>query len=389
MHILIIPSWYSTKENPVGGVFFREQARALLKAGHQVGVLVAPKIRTKKDLRSLRYLSELNTKIEREDDDGLITYRTSLLPWLPRFMRGARDQLVNRAAMEAFSQYCKEVGQPDLIHAHSILPGGWLAAQIKEKWSVPVVLTEHFSGFVQNLVAPWQSKKIQYTLRAVDKVVAVSPPLSAALSAYAPEREIEVLGNIVDTELFAPPTQEPPSSPFIFVLIARLTPRKAVDVLLRAFQKAFAGQDVWLHIAGEGEERERLELLTKELKLETQVAFLGASSREQVRYELQRSHALVSSSHKETFGVTVIEALACGKPVVATCSGGPEFIIAEHNGLLVHPGDTDALALAMKRMIQDYSQYDSAAIRDDCVSRFSEQAIVGQLDAIYSKLVAL
>ena len=102
---------------------------------------------------------------------------------------------------------------------------------------------------------------------------------------------------------------------------------------------------------------------------------------------MQESHVVVSSSDFETFGITLIEAMACGKPVVATRSGGPEFFVDDKNGLLVPTGDRDALALALTRIRETHSSYDPESISKRCASRFGHDAILTRIERIYEELV--
>jgi L-malate glycosyltransferase len=136
-----------------------------------------------------------------------------------------------------------------------------------------------------------------------------------------------------------------------------------------------------------GPERERLEKIACELGIERQVNFLGRLSREQVRAVMQSSHAVVSSSHFETFGITLIEAMACGKPVIATRSGGPETIVTKENGLLVEAGNVEALAQAMLELRQCYADYPPEQIRAGCVARFSSPVFVNTMTKIYKDLL--
>ena len=93
-------------------------------------------------------------------------------------------------------------------------------------------------------------------------------------------------------------------------------------------------------------------------------------------------------SHIETFGVVLAEALACGLPVIATHSGGPQSIVTEADGLLVPPADVPALADALRTMREQSARYDSADIRARCRARFGEAAVVSQLAAIYADVLA-
>ena len=119
--------------------------------------------------------------------------------------------------------------------------------------------------------------------------------------------------------------------------------------------------------------------------LESQVSLLGRLSRTEVHREIRSSHCLLLTSHYETFGVVLIEALALGRPVIASMCGGPECIVDDSNGLLVPPSDVAALAHAMKIMKQNIRNYDCSAIRRDVLKRFGRQRLLTDLNAAYQQ----
>lgn len=386
MHILVIPSWYATPRNPIRGSFFREQALALAKAGHRVGLLVPPS-----RLRTLNGLHEVTRGWRRpvsaltiENDAGLITYRLPWWGWQGSVWPPQRGKL----ALAAFDRYCEEQGCPDVIHAHSILYAGYIAVAIKQARGVPVVLTEHAFNYLAPLwIMPDQHPRIRHTLAHSDAVLAVSATLARALASYGPGVDVNVIYNIVDTALFHLPDQEPAPPPFTFSIIARLLSNKNHATLLRAFAAAFRGQPVRLLIGGDGPQRRRLERLAARLDIAGQVEFLGALSRQRVRETIWRSHAVISASRFETFGLTLAEAMACGRPVIATRSGGPESFVTPETGTLIPVNNVDALAQAMRQMVADYGRYNPVHIRSYCVAHFSEAAIVGQLEAVYASVI--
>ena len=131
----------------------------------------------------------------------------------------------------------------------------------------------------------------------------------------------------------------------------RLTRQKALEVALEAVALT---DGVTLVLAGEGDERPALERRARELGLGGRVRFLGAQSRERVLELFRAADALVLSSAWENFPHTVVEALAVGTPVLATTAGGVgEVVEHERNGLLVEPGDAQALARAVQRFFGD------------------------------------
>ncbi|MFA6661181.1 MAG: glycosyltransferase, partial [Bacilli bacterium] len=89
----------------------------------------------------------------------------------------------------------------------------------------------------------------------------------------------------------------------------------------------------------------------------------------------------------ETFGVVLIEALALGKPVISTRSGGPEDIVEETNGLLVPTNDREALGKAMQYMVENYNTYNPQEIQQRCHEKFSEASVAKRLVNVYQQVL--
>jgi glycosyltransferase involved in cell wall biosynthesis len=167
--------------------------------------------------------------------------------------------------------------------------------------------------------------------------------------------------------------------------VAFLTPNKGQADLIEAFAIAFKGnKDVRLKIGGDGISMSTLIEKAEELGVSDQVVFMGMLSRDEVLREMQLCDCFVLSSHYETFGVVLVEALACGKPVVATACGGPECIVNEKNGYLVPVKDIHALA---KTMLKIKSQiFSSNEISKECQECFGEESVVAKIKEVYGEV---
>ena len=383
MHLLIIPSWYPYANRPLTGIFFREQALALREADYQVGV-VAP---IQKSIKEISGLSSFRSGgAYWVDDGGVATLREE--QWsIPKFRRlnMSRWLACGRRLVE---EYIAAKGRPDIVHAHSLLYAGMLAVEIKEIHQIPYVITEHSSGYARGLIHEWQLPYIRTAIREASWHLAVSQELAQLLGSFVavPGRGWSYLPNMVDTDFFSGGPVEPCTDrkrPFVFFAAAFLTQNKGMHFLIEAFASNFAGAEVELWIGGDGEEKERLEQQTSKAGVNGRIRFLGQLDREQMRSTMQRCDAFVLPSFYETFGVVLIEALATGKPVIATRCGGPESIVNEKNGFLVDPANADALGGAMRQMIETRDRFHKETIRADCIARFSRRAVIGELGNIY------
>jgi len=325
-----------------------------------------------------------------EDDDGIPTYSHHAWAWLPRIPY-SNGHLWIRAGKRLFEQYVADYGKPDVIHAHSALFAGVLAARLQRYYNLPYVITEHRSTYMRGVIQFWESSLIKEAFAAAQARVVVSPQMGKVLETIYGETVHPWIWvpNMVDHN-FQPPNHRESHAPFLvrFLSIGLMVTEKGQADLLRAFADCFKGDHgVQLRLGGDGPLRHNLERLALEYGVQQQVVFLGTLSRDQVLAEMQAASVFVLPSHYETFGLVLIEALACGKPVVATACGGPESIVHPGNGLLVPPRDPRALGGALVQMRLTFTTYDPESLRTDCLGRFGEQAVVARLDQVYRSVL--
>ena len=137
--------------------------------------------------------------------------------------------------------------------------------------------------------------------------------------------------------------------------IAALNVKKGLDVLIKAFaQLKDTDLSLYLVLVGDGPLRAELEQLAAKLAMNDRIKFLGWRGRSQISKLLHGCEAFVLPSRSEPFGIAILEALACKKPVIATAVGGvPEIIESGRNGVLVEPDDPLALAETLSRVVKD------------------------------------
>lgn len=373
-HIVVIPSWYGSGRGSDGG-YFRDQALALQSAGHRVAIL-APGIHTGRDLRAGRVSANHSGPVTVEHD-GIPIYRNTRRVRMPRLPY--RNAICwSLAGLALYRAYVTECGPPDLVHAHSCLNAGVLAALIRARYGVPFVVTEHSTGFAQQRLRRWERDLVRRVIRRADARIAVSPHLAALLEKQFAGSGWDYVPNILGDAFLAVPQRKPAAAgPFTFLCAARFAPVKNHRLLIAAFADAFAGDDrTRLALAGDGPLLPTMQEFAASLGIAAQVDFLGALPAPELRTAMERADAFVLASDVETFGVVVIEAQSAGLPVIATESGGPDHLVDASNGMLVPPRDRASLRDALRRMRSEAGQYDRLHIATDAIRQFGPESFV-------------
>ena len=222
---------------------------------------------------------------------------------------------------------------------------------------VPVAVVPHLFGATvfQELPAPlatavWLAERpLGYAYRDVP-FQAISESTADDLARRGiPRDRIRVIYCGIDTDRYTPDPAARAAAP-VFAYLGRLKKYKGVDLVIRAFAQ-LAHPEATLEIAGSGDYRAQLERLVASLDLGARVRFLGRISEVGKLALLRRAWALALASPKEGWGITNLEAAACGTPVVASDSPGlRESVRDGETGFLVPHGDTGAMAEAMARL---------------------------------------
>jgi glycosyltransferase involved in cell wall biosynthesis len=192
---------------------------------------------------------------------------------------------------------------------------------------------------------PWVYRRVPFE--------AISQSTADDLVERGIQRErIRVIYCGIDSQHFTPDPASRSSEP-LFVYLGRLKRYKAVDLVIRGFARV-AIPGARLEVAGAGDYRPELESLAKSLDLGDRVKFLGRISEDEKLRLLRRAWALVFTSPKEGWGITNLEAAACGTAVIASDSPGiRESVRHAETGFLVPHGDVEALAASMSRIASD------------------------------------
>ncbi len=250
-------------------------------------------------------------------------------------------------------------GSVDLVLGAFAYPDGWAAVVLAKLLGVPAVVKVHGSDIHRDGAVPGLREKIGWALRAADAVVGPSAPLlehAQALGAK-PERSF-VIPNGVDLEAFRPRERsecrailgQPGDVRPRVTYVGRLERAKGVLDLIEAFARVRASRpDVQLAMVGDGDARRACERLARERGLP--VVFAGARAPEEIPMWVGASDVVALPSWSEGMPNAVVEAIASGRPVVATTVGALPSLVTEAAGELVPPCQPQRLAEALSRVL--------------------------------------
>ncbi len=242
--------------------------------------------------------------------------------------------------------------QCDIIHAHWAM-NGVIAALAGKIMRVPVLTTLRGEDAGRAGSSPVHRLFLRACLTFSDAVVSVSSKMCENLMKTFPEQKgkISFVANGVGERFYALPIKNCFERVNILVL-GNLIPVKGLDVILKALAHCDSQKTWRLRLVGDGTEKHRLQELTRKLGLRKQVRFYGQISPQEVVALLAQTDILVQASYREGRPNAVLEAMAAGVSVIGSdIDGISELIEHGKNGLLFPPGDSDALALLLDRLM--------------------------------------
>lgn len=289
----------------------------------------------------------------------------------------------------------------DVLHAHYTIPhavSAYLARAAAffdhDRRAPRMVTTLHGTDITIVGNDPSYAPLTQFVLQQSDAVTAVSHDLARRTREnfcleFGGPCEIEVLPNFVDTELFAPqPRRDGGEEPPTAVHVSNFRAVKRVPWLLRAFEIATRGTVARLTLVGDGPDFAASKALARELGIADRVLFLG--ERDALPELLSPADVFALASSEESFGLSALEAMSCGTPVVATRVGGVSEVV-DHgvSGLLVEADDLHGFAARLKELLfdRDRARAMGAKARVIAETRFARDAVVGRYEALYRRLI--
>jgi len=382
--VLFLTPWYPEKARPIDAIFIREHAKAVSLYDDVVVLQVAEE--PKKDIKGF-------FTIEKETDEGITQ-------GIPTYRVWHKDIRIRKiwylfylwGVFKAFHFILSQGFQPDIIHAH-YFSAGVPAVLIGKIYSIPVVITEHYSGFPKRMLRRIDVLKARYAFRWADFVLPVSSHLQRSIEGYGIKANFEVIPNVVDTKLFFPDIKDLERNggkKMLFVGLLDASGNKGLHFLLKAVQILRSKRKDWhLDIIGDGPRRKEYERMTAQLGLSNMVAFHGLRTKKEVAEFMRQSDLFILPSLCETFSVATAEAMACGLPVLVTRCGGLEEFVTDDVGIIVPPGDVYSLFKGIEYILENLRNYSPEKIHRHSIQRFGPEVVGSQIHHIYKKCLKI
>ncbi|VXB32097.1 Glycosyl transferase family 1 [Burkholderia sp. 8Y] len=383
-------------------IYVAHVARQLARNGHQVDVF------TRRD----RSLLPLVSRFERIRGIRVINVPAGPPVQLPK------EQLLPH--MDEFARFMigffkKQATPYHVVHANFFM-SGLVGLRIKEALGVPLVTTFHALGRVRRIHQgagdgfPDERFEIEDTLvRDSDSVIAECPQDEADLvSLYHAERErIDLVPCGFDSTEFHPMSKAEarerlgwPQDRFIVLQLGRMVPRKGIDNVVRGIGlcNRELKEDAHLYVIGGNSDEAneiatpeigRLRGIAQECGVAEKVNFLGRHGRQRLKTFYNAADVFVTTPWYEPFGITPLEAMACGRPVIGADVGGIRYSVAhDETGLLVPPKDPRALADALATLKRNplLAERMGAAGLERARAMFTWSGVAQSLERVYARV---
>jgi glycosyltransferase involved in cell wall biosynthesis len=369
MRILTFTTLYPNAAAPHHGVFVENRLRAFVKhGGAEVRVIApVPWFPFRGDWAG-KYAAYAAAPIEETRYGISISHPRYFVP--PKVGMTYAAGSLTRCFDHAVDRLLESGWDFDLIDAHYFYPDGVAAARVARRLGKPFVVTARGTDINFLPRYPAQRRMILEAAAAADGIVTVASALKTELASLgADASKIRVLRNGVDLDQFKPLDRDALrekaglSGP-VLASVGHLIERKGHHLVIEALKEI---EDATLLIAGDGEERDALKRLAERCGVAGRTHFLGRTPHEKLPEIYATADALVLASSREGWANVLLEAMACGTPVVATdVWGSAEAVRAPEAGILVKTRDAKAIAAAIRTLLA--APPDRAATR-----RYAEQ----------------
>ena len=393
--VLIIPSWYPSKNSEVGGSFFREQA-TLMSADFEMAVLLDKPHHVSRNY----YYHNFLAKIRGIDLNKIELSAYEIQPptawqfehlYYTSFTKEEQNQMLINYYIKAVEILIKEKNwKPDMLHAQSAIKGGWIAHELSKKFNIPYMITEHFGPFLLYDYTKDIQNRIKASIESAHVMAAVSHDKARTMLMHGYDCEPIVVGNLVDENIFKIPEKNKQENTFNILIVAYSHFIKDIKTFFRVIQKIVqeGHTDIKAKIISADKYSDKIMAMIKDLDLTSYIDFLEAVPRQEMPKYFAQADVFVMTSIAEGLPVSILEAMACGLPVVSTANGGFEDIVQPFNGVMTPVRDVEGIASAIIKIKNKDITFDAEQIRNHIIQKFGTEAFKKRIKTLYLETIA-
>lgn len=380
LKVLIIPSWYPNKADPLWGNYFIKQASALNEYA-DVTMLHIERVGLKQ-IKEFFY----NKKTDGFNNElhPFKFYKKTTLNYKSFSLDFAYKKYI-MCGYKAYLDLVKKEGKPDVILVESVLPAGLIAKHIYEKEGIPYVVHAHSESIMTNEA---YKKYVIPVMKNASQYMAVNESIKNIVEEIRNDI-CHLIPNFIDCSKFSL-KKERKDNDFVLLNVSNFYKAKALDVLLKALDIVINKKNyknIKLKIVGKGEYKYYYESICNSLNLKDNVEFLGYIENEKLPDIYKNVDVLCVSSSFETFCIPIVEAFSAGLPVISTSCDGPLEIVDKNTGIITPINDVDAYAEAIIKMIKTYDKYDKNEIRKYVVNKYDKEVVCKNIIKILEKCI--
>ncbi len=375
------------------GVYTQNIADSLVKKGHEVCIIMPENENvTKQDKVKIHpvYFNNGN------NIEGELPFNFPCFTTHPRstttFYNLTEEEL--NQYINAFQKALEEeimTFNPDIIHAGHI----WLLPGIAANYNIPLIITAHGTDLIGYQETDRYKKVAEHAAASAENIITISKENSDLVSAcfpFAKEKTVLIPNGYNSDNIYYENTNKDEFLKQFGInrhynkvvsFTGKFTELKGIDILLKAAQ-IYENNDTLTVLAGDGELFDEMNNLAQTLNLNN-IVFIKNQPHEILRKLYSIADVSLVTSRSEAFGLVVIEAMACGTPVIGTNLGGIPDIITEDTGMLFEPENFEELAHKVKQILNKEVVFDRSYIAQSTKNKYSQDEFVGELINIYDE----
>jgi glycosyltransferase involved in cell wall biosynthesis len=384
MKVLWLASWFPNRTAPYNGDFIERHAYAAAPFTNQLFVIAI----IKDDA-----MERGATEVIKRQSGNLTLYTAYYGPG--KF--GAAEKLLSfrkyfSLQRKIYKQIEQEFGRPDIVHVHVPMKAGLFAQYLKQNKGIPYVVTEHWAGYTTICrpgifdLGKTFIKLNNLVLKGASLVLPVSAYLGRMINDDFVKIKYTIIPNVVDTAVFFP-AEKKPAGVLQLIHISTMGYQKNMEAVIKALA-------LWKERGGAfmlncyGKTNKTIVELVRHHSLMEHIFFHGEADQSVLAKAMQQSDALILYSRYETFGCVLIEANACGVPViVSNLQVFHELIHENVNGIFVEEDNPEALAAALAAFDKTKNNFNPQQIAAFTKERFSYDTVGRQLKEVYSSVI--